>query len=302
MTEPHHADHAERRMLLVHAHPDDETIGSGITMAKYAAEGVAVTLLTCTRGEEGEVLVPELEQLGAAHDDELGPHREQELAAAMKVLGVTDHRFLGGAGRWRDSGMMGLPTNDNPQAFWRADLLEASTEVAALIREVRPQVLVTYDTNGGYGHPDHIQAHRVATYGVALAAAPIFRPDLGAAWDVPKVYWTAVPRSMLARGLEELAKAGKTALFGVESADDLPFVVDDEQVTAQVEALEREPAKMAALREHRTQVSLEGPFFEMAEVIGPDAFGREYFSLAKGTPGPHLDENGWETDLFDGLA
>ncbi len=299
MTEPTRAD---RRLLLVHAHPDDETIGSGVTMARYAAEGVAVTLLTCTRGEEGEVLVPELERLGAGHDDELGPHREQELAAAMKVLGVTDHRFLGGAGRWRDSGMMGLPTNDRADAFWRADLLEASTEVAAVVREVRPQVLVTYDTNGSYGHPDHIQAHRVATYGVALAASQAFRPDLGEAWDVPKVYWTAVPRSMLARGLEELAKVGKTALFGVEDPDELPFVVDDALVTASVDGLAYEAAKMTALREHRTQVTPDGPFFEMAELVGPEAFGREYFSLAKGTAGEHRDENGWETDLFDGVA
>ena len=213
-----------RRMLVVHAHPDDETIGTGVTMARYVSEGVAVTLLTCTRGEEGEVLVPELEHLAAARDDQLGAHREVELAKAMAVLGVTDHRFLGDAGRWRDSGMMGLPTNDRPEAFWRADLLEASTEVCAVVREVRPQVLLTYDPNGGYGHPDHIQAHRVATYGTALAAAPAFRPDLGPAWDVPKVYWGAVPRSMLARGLEALAKAGRTALFGVEYVDELPFI------------------------------------------------------------------------------
>jgi N-acetyl-1-D-myo-inositol-2-amino-2-deoxy-alpha-D-glucopyranoside deacetylase len=292
---------AARRMLVVHAHPDDETIGTGVTMARYVSEGVAVTLLTCTRGEEGEVLVPELEHLGAAHEDRLGEHREVELAEAMAVLGVTDHRFLGAAGRWRDSGMMGLPTNDRPEAFWRADLLEASTEVCAVVREVRPQVLLTYDTNGGYGHPDHIQAHRVATYGSALAAAPAFRPDLGPAWDVPKVYWGAVPRSMLERGLEELAKAGRTALFGVESADELPFTVDDSVVTAVVDAVELEPLKMAALREHRSQVALDGPFFEMAEVIGPEAFGHEYFSLAKGVPGPHRNGDGWETDLFDGL-
>jgi N-acetyl-1-D-myo-inositol-2-amino-2-deoxy-alpha-D-glucopyranoside deacetylase len=218
------------------------------------------------------------------------------------VLGVSDHRFLGGAGRWRDSGMMGLPTNDRPQAFWRADLLEASAEVCAVVREVRPQVLVTYDPNGGYGHPDHIQAHRVATYGAVLAAAPAFRPELGPVWDVPKVYWTAVPRSMLARGLEELAKAGKTALFGVENADDLPFVVADELVTASIDGVALEPLKMAALREHRTQVAMDGPFFEMAEVVGPEAFGHEYFSLVKGEPGPHLHANGWEMDLFDGLA
>ena len=299
MTEPTLAD---RRLLLVHAHPDDETITTGVTMAKYVADGVAVTLVTCTLGEEGEVLVPELEQLGAAHDDELGPHREKELAAAMAVLGVTDHRFLGGAGRYRDSGMMGLATNDRPDAFWRADLLEASSEVCGVIRAVRPQVLVTYDQNGEYGHPDHIQAHRVATYGAALAAAASFRPDLGPAWDVPKIYWTAMPRSMLEKGLEQAATMGKTALFGVESADDVPWVVDDELITTHIDGRDLEPVKMAALREHRSQVDPSGPFFEMAEVIGPDAFGREFYSIAKGEPGPHRDEDGWETDLFDGLG
>ncbi len=297
-----HTGQPSRRLLLVHAHPDDETIASGVTMARYVDEGVGVTLLTCTRGEEGEVLVPELEKLAAAHDDELGTHRVTELAAAMAVLGVTDHRFLGGAGRWRDSGMMGTPSNDRPDAFWRADLLEAAAEVAAVVREVRPQVLVTYDTFGGYGHPDHIQAHRVAMYGAQLAAAAAFRPDLGRAWDIAKIYWSAIPRSYVQQGIEALVKAGKSAFFGVESADELPFLVDDELVTTHIEGVDFEPRKMAALREHRTQVELDGPFFQMAELLGPDAMGREFFILVKGVPGRHVDEDGRETDLFAGLA
>src|SRR4051795_3302441 len=135
---------ADRRMLLVHAHPDDETIGNGATMAKYAAEGAHVTLVTCTLGEEGEILVPALEHLAADKEDGLGEHRIGELADAMKALGVTDHRFLGGAGRWRDSGMMDTPANERPECFWRADLDEATRELVAVMREVRPQVVVTY--------------------------------------------------------------------------------------------------------------------------------------------------------------
>jgi len=150
-----------RRLVLVHAHPDDETIANGATMATYAAAGVHVTLVTCTRGEEGEVLVPDLAHLAADRDDDLGAHRVGELATAMQALRVSDHRFLGGAGRWRDSGMMGLASNERPDCFWRADLDEAAGELVAVLREVRPQVLVTYDPQGGYGHPDHIQAHRV---------------------------------------------------------------------------------------------------------------------------------------------
>lgn len=160
----------DRRLLLVHAHPDDETIGTGSTMAYYAAEGAHVTLVTCTLGEEGEIHVPELAGLAAAEADQLGGYRIAELAAACAELGVTDHRFLGGAGRYRDSGMMGLPTNANPRAFWQADLDEAAGYLLEVIREIRPQVVITYDDNGFYGHPDHIQAHRVTIRAVELAA------------------------------------------------------------------------------------------------------------------------------------
>src|SRR4051795_220087 len=146
----------DRRLLLVHAHPDDEAINNGATMARYVAEDVQVTLLTCTLGEEGEVLVPELAQLAADQADQLGGYRIGELAAAMAALGVTDHRFLGGPGRYRDSGMMGVESNKRPDCFWQADLDEAAAHLVAVARETRPDVLVTYDENGGYGHPDHI--------------------------------------------------------------------------------------------------------------------------------------------------
>src|SRR5947199_6003842 len=159
---------ADRRVLFVHAHPDDEVIGSGATMARYAADGTHVTLVTCTLGEEGEVLVPELAGLAASKADQLGGYRIGELSAAMRALGVTDFRFLGGPGRWRDSGMMGTPANDHPRSFWRADLDEATRELVQVVREVRPQVVVTYDENGGYRHPDHTQAHR----GTMAAGSP----------------------------------------------------------------------------------------------------------------------------------
>jgi N-acetyl-1-D-myo-inositol-2-amino-2-deoxy-alpha-D-glucopyranoside deacetylase len=149
----------DRRLLLVHAHPDDESIGTGATMARYAAEGAHVTLVTCTLGEMGEIIPPALRQLTP---DALGEYRIGELQAACDALGVRDHRFLGGSGRWRDSGMMGTPANDDPRCFWRADVDEAAGLLAGVIREVRPGVIVSYDANGFYGHPDHIQAHRVA--------------------------------------------------------------------------------------------------------------------------------------------
>jgi len=142
-----------RRLLLVHAHPDDESIGTGATMARYAAEGARVTLVTCTLGELGEIIPPSLSDLADGDGARLGEYRTGELAAACAELGVTDHRFLGGPGRWRDSGMMGTEGNDDPRCFWRADVDQAAGALLDVIREVRPQVLVTYDANGFYGHP-----------------------------------------------------------------------------------------------------------------------------------------------------
>jgi len=290
-----------RRLLLVHAHPDDETINNGATMARYAAEGAQVTLVTCTSGEEGEVLVPELLHLAADAEDRLGEHRRGELAAAMAALGVTDHRLLGGPGAYRDSGMMGTPANERGECFWRADLRAASDLLVPVIRELRPGVLVTYDENGGYGHPDHIQAHRVATYATALAAVPSYRPDLGDPWDVPKLYWNAMPRSFVSAGIERMAAAG-TDFFGVDSVDDLPFVVPDEAVTAAVDASAHVGAKLAAMRAHATQIAVDGPFFALSNKLGMEAWATEFYRLAKGRPGPTDPATGWETDLFAGLG
>ena len=288
---------ADRRLLVVHAHPDDETIGTGVTMAKYAAAGAHVTLVTCTLGEEGEILVPDIAHLAAEHEDELGGHRFTELRDAMALLGVTDWRLLGEPHRYRDSGMMGTPSNDRPDCFWRADLSAASSDLVAVIREVRPQVLVTYDDFGGYGHPDHIQAHRVAMYASLLAAAPSYRPDLGSAWDIDKIYWSAFPRSVVKAAIEALRATGETTGMAELDPDDLPFVVDDELVTTMVDGREFFQAKMDALRAHASQVSVEGGFFALADNVGAEAMGIEYFRVVRGSLGP-LDDSGKETDLF----
>ncbi len=293
---------ADRRILLVHAHPDDESIGTGATMAKYVADGVAVTLVTCTLGEEGEVLLDHLAHLAADHSDALGDHRLTELSSAMGELGVTDFQLLGGPGRFRDSGMVGMPSNERADCFWRADLLDAATELVAVIRDRKPQVVVTYDDFGGYGHPDHIQAHRVTHYAVSLAESPTFRPDLGAAWSVAKVYWTAFPRSVVVQGIEALRAAGETTGFAAMDPSDLPFVVDDALVTTVVDAQEFLPKKMSALAAHATQVNVDDGFFALSNNIGSQAFGVEYFRLARGNAGPDRDAQGRETDLFSGVA
>jgi N-acetyl-1-D-myo-inositol-2-amino-2-deoxy-alpha-D-glucopyranoside deacetylase len=298
----------DERILLVHAHPDDETIQNGATMAKYVAMGRGVTVVTCTAGEQGEILAPDLEHLAADREDGLGEHRRGELEDAMKELGVTDHRFLGGFGTYRDSGMQwhedgyAVPADDtHANAFWNADLREAADHLVTVIREVRPQVLVTYDQFGNYGHPDHIQAHRVATYAASLAAVASYKPDLGEPWDIPKIYWTAMSESRFRERLRRLRDEGDTETWkGMEPDDDFgPGVTPDAMISGRVDGADEIDTKLAALARHRSQVKLDGPFFAGAE-NGSSMWGEEFYRIAKGSRGPVGDE-GWESDLFAGL-
>ncbi len=300
----------DKRLLLVHAHPDDETIGQGSTMAKYVAEGAQVTLITCTGGEMGEILVPEMAHMAADQDDTLADQRKIELDNAMKVLGVTDHRYLGGFGTYRDSGMQwhedghAVAADDiHDNAFWNADLTAAATDLVAVIRETRPQVLVTYDEFGGYGHPDHIQAHRVAMYGATLAAVPSYRRDLGEAWDIPKIYWGAMSASRMREGLRRLRDAGDTTSFeGMDPDGPLPpFVTEDENLAARIDGSSYVELKMEAMKAHATQISLDGPFFALSNNVGNEVWGSEFFRIAKGSKGP-VGPDGLESDLFAGLS
>lgn len=292
----------DRRLVLVHAHPDDESITSGATMAKYVSLGAKVTLVTCTLGEEGEVLVPGLSHLASDKEDKLGHHRITELAAAMKHLNVSDWRILGGEHTFRDSGMIGTPQNERKDNFWNADLLEATKHLVKIIREVKPQVLITYDDFGGYGHPDHIKAHRVATYAVALSASPTFALELGSAWDVPKVYWTAFPKSVIKAGIEALKAKGDASDFAAQNPDDLPFAIDDELVTTAIDAGQFTSAKMAALAAHETQINIEDEFFALSNNDGTPIMGVEYYRIAKGKVAEPFNDQGHETDLFNGIT
>ena len=252
---------AGRGLLLVHAHPDDESIGTGATMAKYAAQGTSVTLVTCTLGELGEIIPAGLAHLAADREDRLGEYRIGELAAACAALGVPDHRFLGGAGRWRDSGMIGTPGNDDPRCFWRADPDAAAAALLAVIDQVRPQVMVSYDDNGGYGHPDHIQAHRVAGRAFALAAA--------GPHPVAKLYAAARP--------------------------DFPGL------TTEIDAEAYLPAKRAAMRAHATQITLlDDDTFALSNNEPHPLRGREYYTLLAG-PGRADGGTTREHDLFAGI-
>jgi len=243
-----------RRLLLVHAHPDDESIYTGATMARYAAAGARVTLVTCTTGELGEIIPPSLAHLAADKEDRLGEYRVGELAAACAALGVTDHRFVGGPGRWRDSGMMGTEGNDDPRCFWRADVDQAARALLNVIGEVRPQVMATYDAHGAYGHPDHIQAHRVAWRARELA------------------------------GPDGPAKFYATAALGSGPG----------QATTEIDAGAWFSQKLAAMRAHATQITVDAPSFGLSDGVRRHASGTEYYTLLAGPCGPGLRE----TDLF----
>lgn len=292
-----------RRMLLVHAHPDDETLATGATMARYAADGVAVTLVTCTLGEEGEVVVPEWSLLRADEADQLGGYRVLELQRACAALGVTDHRFLGGAGRYRDSGMMDTPANGRPRAFWQVDLAEPVADLVAVLREVRPQVVVTYDENGGYGHPDHIQAHRVTMAAVERAGDPAYAPQSGPAWLPDKVYWSAIPVSVMRQGIEAMREIGSDLFEAFDTGDpeDMPFATPDEKVTTAIDGRRYLDAKVAAMRAHATQIAVDGPFFALADNVGHHIMATEHYVLVRGERGPGNGPSGWEDDLFAGL-
>ena len=281
---------AEKRLLLVHAHPDDETINNGVTMAKYAVEGVHVTLVTCTRGEEGEVLVESLKNLASDKDDKLGDHREIELKDAMIELGISDFRFLGSPNKkWRDSGMIGAPQNERNDVFWQSDLDEAANELVKVILEIKPQVMITYDEFGGYGHPDHIKAHQVAMRAAEISA--------NQGWQISKIYWNTMPRSVIQAGIDKMKEIGSD-FFGAESADDLPFAKPDELVTTLIDGTEFIDAKMKAMAAHPTQIELDGPFFALSNNLGNEVWGHEYYTLVKGDKSKKLDSSGREADLF----
>jgi len=199
---------------------------------------------------------------------------------------------------------MGTEGNEDPRAFWacasdQAKFDEAVGQAVAVIREVHPQVLVTYDENGGYGHPDHIMAHRIAMAAAEAAAQP---DGEGEPWQIEKVYWLAVPKSLLQAGIDALAANGETLFEGVTSADDLPFGNPDEEITTVVDATAYAAQKNAALKAHATQISVDGPFFALSNNIGMEVLATEHFRLVRGEPGEARDDSGHEVDLFDGVS
>lgn len=275
-------------LMAVHAHPDDEAIGTGGVLARYAAEGVQTVLVTCTDGAVGEIVDPTI-----ATSENLAAVRASELRAACDLLGVSALHFLG----YRDSGMMGTPENDDPASFWRADLDEATGRLVALIRQHRPQVLVTYDENGFYGHPDHIQANRVAVAAFHAAADPARYPERGLApWAPSKLYYTAVPISRMLEFGRRLRELEIEAPFSA-NADELGWGTPDERIVATVDARAYAQVKRDALAVHRSQVGPNTFFLLLPRPVWEEAMGTEYFERPVSTvPAPARED-----DLFAGL-
>ncbi len=313
------------RLLFVHAHPDDETLTTGITMAAYAGRGHDVHLLTCTLGEEGEVIPAELAHLGSDRDDTLGTRRLEELRAAMAVLGV-EHSVLGEdpergvASRYRDSGMADSSSPQHPDAFALADVGEAAAMVATHIRTLRPDVVVTYDAQGGYFHPDHIQTHRV-TMSALIALSAENEPDNGAearsgassastakSAAVPAAYCILTPRSWASQDrrwlLDRVASIGANCVVLQQDAPYPPSVVGDEVVTHAVVEPALVDKQRRALAEHKTQVTVYDGYYGLSNHVAKRLSGREGFARFDPVAGrlvPGVPRAPRSTDLLAGL-
>jgi N-acetyl-1-D-myo-inositol-2-amino-2-deoxy-alpha-D-glucopyranoside deacetylase len=289
------------RLLFVHAHPDDESLSNGATIAHYAARGADVRVVTCTLGEEGEVIGDHWAELAVDRADQLGGYRIGELTAALRALGVSAPIYLGGAGRWRDSGMSGTP-NRRRQRFIDADEREAVGALVAIIREQRPHVVVTYDPNGGYGHPDHVHTHTVTTAAVAAAGSDTDYP--GQPWTVPKFYWTVLAESAFEAGWRTVNPEDLLPGWAIPPHEEFDFGYADSDIDAVVEATpDALAAKAAALAAHATQVVVgpTGRACALSNNMALPIVAQEHYVLVAGAAGER-DERGWETDLLAGLG
>jgi N-acetyl-1-D-myo-inositol-2-amino-2-deoxy-alpha-D-glucopyranoside deacetylase len=288
-------------IMAVHAHPDDEVFSTGATLAKYSANGYRTVLVTCTDGAAGEIFDPtmgeEEKQQTLAKMKEV---RERELAEAVRLLGITHQHYLG----YRDSGMMGTPDNDNPASFHRAIFHEAVGRLVTLIRLYRPQILLTYDEFGGYGHPDHLQAQRITT--IAFGAAGegrLYSGDNTEPWQPAKLYYAGRPRSIMHRMVEDMRRLGIPGWWDDPEYETTPRGTPDEHITTRIDGREFIELKQAAFRAHRTQIAPDSFVFSMPLEQTREYLGYEYFGLAQHrlSLGKDLVGEGYEEDLFEGI-
>lgn len=287
-------------LLCVHPHPDDETIACGGVLARYADQGHRVMVVTCTGGEEGENLAGI--DLGGV---DMTSVRRREMRAALGILGVDDHVWLG----YRDSGMADTAANDHPDSFHRADLDAAGARLAAVMRDWRPDVVVSDDDRGSYGHPDHVKAHAVTDRAIQLAADPDHGD--GTPWRVAKRYVHAMPKSRMIEFHRRLIEQGLESPFGDDEAvgsDDLDFGVPDAMITTAVDVSAWIDRKRAAMRAHASQIGEESFFLNLPDEVAYEVFGTEFFVLESFAPpdgdtnaGDAPDTGNHESDLFANL-
>ena len=292
-------------LLLVHAHPDDECFSTGGLIARSVAEGRRVDLVVCTGGEEGEVHDPDL-------DPEEAKPRMREIRTAELDCSVAALRGSGSGELqvhrlgYRDSGMKDSEANAHPESFWQADFDEATGRLVTVIREAQPGVMVTYDSNGNYGHPDHINAHRVAVAAMQAAADPSRYPDSGAAWSVAKFYEVAFDRDRWASVMAEMKERGIKLPWDEdgegesETAEEESFGVPEAEITTRLDVVAWSGAKLAAMACHRTQSQDFGWLLDLPEDLASRILTPESFVLTRWpnrgvAPGLH------ETSLFEGI-
>lgn len=254
-------------ILGVFAHPDDEGFGSGGTLAMLVDKGHRVTLVCATNGDVGEISDPEL-----ATPENLGQVRQQEMLNAMKVTGVEDVRFLG----YRDSGMDGTPDNENPDSLYQAPAATVVGQIDAVLAEVKPDVIITHDKTGGYGHPDHITVYKRTT--AAIEAR------YNGSHPQPALYYVCYPRSVFRRMWQEMEDAGVKPPFGSDDAEVMG--TPDEEVTTVKDVAKYLETKKGSLNHHRTQISSDGPFSKLPERFIDEIMSREYYYLAQPNGGP----------------
>lgn len=281
---------SQLRLMAVHAHADDETITMGGTLATYADRGVKTCVVCCTDGKLATIVAADMPE--ETTRPRLAEIRQGELREALGILKVDEVEFLG----YGDSGMAGTPTNFLPDAFWMTPIDEATGKIVAQIRRFRPHVVVTYDGNGGYGHPDHIQTHRATLLAVEAARlTPMFK-DAREPWTVQKLYYTAFPRSEFERMVESAKAAGMDPPFGEATADEMEFLTPDEYVTTTVSTVDVIARKRDALRAHHSQISDDWPQLTLPDEVLRQ-FADEHFQLVISRKPAVLPE----TDLFAGV-
>jgi N-acetyl-1-D-myo-inositol-2-amino-2-deoxy-alpha-D-glucopyranoside deacetylase len=294
-------------LMTVHAHPDDETIGTGGTMAKAVRAGHRVVLVTCTRGELGEIVVPELDT--PDNHRRLAEMRAAELETALGVLGVSAWENLG----YRDSGMMDDAGNQDPRSFWQADLDEAARRLTWLIRKNRPDVVTTYNAYGGYGHPDHIRTHDVTVRAFPRAGDPSWYPEQIEAglepWAPAKLYEQAIGASVRKAMNARLTELGADS-FWLPPKDATPeeqaefdermakMLVPDETITTWIDISDTIELKWEAIQKHVTQINMDFPFMKLGLDGWREFWANETYILRES----RVETMFPESDLFEGIS